>query len=148
MISYLTLILGELVPKSLALRASEPYALWMSPVMTVLAWIARPLVWLLTASSNVLLKPFCGQEEQAAVCPISPPSSTPHFCLSGPFRGCYATFEAPVRPRYCSLRTIRSSCDRRLFESRANTWTAFNPRVTGMSAATDICGPSGGWFNW
>jgi len=51
-------VLGELVPKSLALRASEPYALWVSPVLTVLSWIARPLVWLLTASSNVLLKPF------------------------------------------------------------------------------------------
>jgi putative hemolysin len=58
LISYLTLVLGELVPKSLALRAAEPYALWMSPVLTVLAWVARPLVWLLTVSSNVLLKPF------------------------------------------------------------------------------------------
>jgi putative hemolysin len=58
LISYLTLVLGELVPKSLALRASEPYALWMSPVLTVLSWVARPLVWLLTVSSNVLLKPF------------------------------------------------------------------------------------------
>ncbi|HXJ23038.1 MAG TPA: hemolysin family protein [Polyangia bacterium] len=58
LISYLTLVLGELVPKSLALRASEPYALWVSPVLTVLASVTRPLVWLLTASSNVLLKPF------------------------------------------------------------------------------------------
>jgi putative hemolysin len=58
LISYLTLVLGELVPKSLALRAAEPYALWMSPVLTVLAWITRPLVWVLTRSSNLLLKPF------------------------------------------------------------------------------------------
>jgi putative hemolysin len=58
LISYLTLVLGELVPKSLALRASEPYALWVSPVLIVLASVARPLVWLLTASSNILLKPF------------------------------------------------------------------------------------------
>jgi len=57
-ISYLTLVLGELVPKSLALRAAEPYALWVSPLLGILAAIARPLVWLLTASSNVLLKPF------------------------------------------------------------------------------------------
>lgn len=29
---------------------------------------------------------FGGQEEQAAVCPIPRPSSTPHFCLSGALR--------------------------------------------------------------
>ena len=57
-ISYLTLVLGELVPKSLALRAAEPYALFVSRILTTLAWFARPLVWLLTASSNVILKPF------------------------------------------------------------------------------------------
>jgi putative hemolysin len=58
LISYLTLVLGELVPKSLALRAAEPYALLVSRVLTALSWFARPLVWLLTASSNVILKPF------------------------------------------------------------------------------------------
>jgi putative hemolysin len=58
LISYLTLVLGELVPKSLALRAAEPYALLVSPALTALSWLARPLVWLLTASSNVILKPF------------------------------------------------------------------------------------------
>jgi putative hemolysin len=58
LISYLSLVLGELVPKSLALRAAEPYALWISHILTGLAWIARPLVWLLTASSNLILRPF------------------------------------------------------------------------------------------
>src|SRR6188768_3356243 len=58
LISYLSLVLGELVPKSLALRAAEPYALLISRVLLWLSWLARPLVWLLTASSNVVLKPF------------------------------------------------------------------------------------------
>jgi putative hemolysin len=57
-ISYLSLVLGELVPKSLALRAAEPYALAAARVLTAMAWLARPLVWLLTATSNVILKPF------------------------------------------------------------------------------------------
>jgi putative hemolysin len=57
-ISYLSLVCGELVPKSLALRAAEPYALFMSRILLVLAWLARPLVWLLTRSSNLLLRPF------------------------------------------------------------------------------------------
>jgi putative hemolysin len=58
LVSYLTLVLGELVPKSLGLRASERYALVVAPPLLWLAKVARPLVWLLTASSNVLLRPF------------------------------------------------------------------------------------------
>ena len=57
-ISYLSLVLGELVPKSLALRAAEPYALVVGPLLRGLAWIARPAVWFLTASSNIVLKLF------------------------------------------------------------------------------------------
>ena len=57
-ISYLSLVLGELVPKSLALRFNETYALLMAGPLLGLAWLARPVVWFLTTSSNVLLKPF------------------------------------------------------------------------------------------
>jgi putative hemolysin len=57
-ISYLSLVLGELVPKSLALRAAEPYALAIARVLALLSILARPLVWLLTASSNLILRPF------------------------------------------------------------------------------------------
>jgi putative hemolysin len=58
LISYLTLVLGELVPKSLALRASEPYALVMAKPLRWLAWVARPIVKVLTATSNLVLRPF------------------------------------------------------------------------------------------
>jgi len=58
LVSYFTLVLGELVPKSLALRAAEPYALLMAKPLLALSWLARPIVWFLTASSNVLLRPF------------------------------------------------------------------------------------------
>ena len=57
-ISYLSLIFGELVPKSLALRSGERYALLVARPLQALAWLGRPLVWLLTASSNLVLKPF------------------------------------------------------------------------------------------
>lgn len=57
-ISYLSLVLGELVPKSLALRSSERYALLMSRPLLGLAYVATPMVWLLTKSSNVVLFPF------------------------------------------------------------------------------------------
>ncbi len=58
MVSYLTLVIGELVPKSLALRAGETYALFIAKPLLALSWLARPIVWLLTASSNLLLRPF------------------------------------------------------------------------------------------
>jgi putative hemolysin len=57
-ISYLSLVLGELVPKSLALRFNETYALVLARPLLGLAWLARPVVWFLTTSSNVLLRPF------------------------------------------------------------------------------------------
>jgi len=58
LVSYLSLVLGELVPKSLALRSAERYALVVARPLLWLAGAARPLVWLLTASSNALLRPF------------------------------------------------------------------------------------------
>ena len=57
-ISYLSLIFGELVPKSLALRGGEGYALLVARPLQALAWVGRPLVWFLTASSNLVLRPF------------------------------------------------------------------------------------------
>ena len=57
-ISFASLVLGELVPKSLALRASEPYALAVARPLLMLSMIARPLVWLLTQSSNLVLRLF------------------------------------------------------------------------------------------
>ena len=58
LISFLSLVLGELVPKSLALRTSERYALLMGRPLLLLSVLARPLVWLLTASSNLVLRIF------------------------------------------------------------------------------------------
>ncbi|MFP2904505.1 hemolysin family protein [Pyxidicoccus sp. 3LFB2] len=57
-VSYLSLVLGELVPKSLALRAGERYALLIGRPLHGLSWLMRPVVWFLTASSNVVLRLF------------------------------------------------------------------------------------------
>jgi putative hemolysin len=57
-ISALTIVLGELVPKSLALRAAERYALLAGRPLLALSAVARPLVWLLTSASNLVLRPF------------------------------------------------------------------------------------------
>jgi len=57
-VSYLSIVLGELVPKSLALRGAERYAMLIGRVMLGLSFLARPIVWFLTSSSNLVLKPF------------------------------------------------------------------------------------------
>jgi putative hemolysin len=57
-ISYLAIVFGELVPKSLALRHRERYALGVAPLISFLSWLARPAVRALTASSNLVLRPF------------------------------------------------------------------------------------------
>ena len=58
LVSYLSLVLGELVPKSLALKAAEPYALLIGRPLVWFAAISRPLVWILTVSSNSILRIF------------------------------------------------------------------------------------------
>ncbi len=50
--------MGELVPKSLALRNAERYALFIGGALLGLSWIARPAVWFLTAASNLILRLF------------------------------------------------------------------------------------------
>jgi putative hemolysin len=55
-ISFLEIVVGELVPKSLALRAAERYSLVLGPLLRALATVVRPLVWMLTATSNAVLR--------------------------------------------------------------------------------------------
>jgi putative hemolysin len=57
-ISYGELVIGELVPKSLAMRASEPYAMVVGRPLLWASSIARPAVWVLEGSSNLFLRIF------------------------------------------------------------------------------------------
>lgn len=57
-LSYFTLVLGELVPKRIAMRKAEPLALGMSGLITAISKLFAPLVLLLTASTNGLLRVF------------------------------------------------------------------------------------------
>lgn len=57
-VSFLSIVIGELVPKSLALRSAERYGLLTAKPLLWLSWLARPIVWLLSSSANVVLKPF------------------------------------------------------------------------------------------
>lgn len=55
-LSYFTLVFGELVPKRLAMKDAERLALGMSGLISAIAAFARPLVALLTASTNGVLR--------------------------------------------------------------------------------------------
>lgn len=59
--TYLTLVVGELVPKQLALRAAVPISLVMARPMALMAKVAAPLVWVLDTSSGMLIRLF-GQQ--------------------------------------------------------------------------------------
>lgn len=56
LITYVSLVLGELVPKRLALNAPERIAVLAAPVMLGLSRLAAPVIGLLTFSVNVVLR--------------------------------------------------------------------------------------------
>src|SRR5690606_19381234 len=55
-ITYLSLILGELVPKQLALRNPEPIAALVARPLAGLARLSAPLVWVLGRSSELVMR--------------------------------------------------------------------------------------------
>ncbi|GEO13073.1 hemolysin family protein [Microvirga aerophila] len=57
-ITYLSIVIGELVPKQLALRNPEGIACAVAPLMRVLSKVAAPAVWLLNASTRLIFGLF------------------------------------------------------------------------------------------
>lgn len=57
-LSYFNLVFGELVPKRIAMKKAESMALGMSRMLYAVSKIFAPLVWLLTVSTNAVLRLF------------------------------------------------------------------------------------------
>jgi CBS domain containing-hemolysin-like protein len=55
-ISFLHIIIGELMPKSIAIRQSEAISLWTALPLYLFYWAMFPAIWLLSTCSNHLLK--------------------------------------------------------------------------------------------
>lgn len=55
-LSYFTLVFGELVPKRVAMRKAEALALGMAGMLSFVSKAFAPIVWLLTASTNGILR--------------------------------------------------------------------------------------------
>ncbi len=56
LVSYVSLVIGELVPKRLALQQPEAVSLATAGVLDWLATLARPLIWLLSRSTNAVVR--------------------------------------------------------------------------------------------
>ncbi|NIX76707.1 hemolysin family protein [Microvirga terricola] len=56
LITYLSIVIGELVPKQLALRNAEGIACFVAPLMAVMSKVAAPAVWLLNASTRLIFR--------------------------------------------------------------------------------------------
>lgn len=54
--TYFSLVVGELVPKQVALQIAVPVAIAMAGPMAILARVAKPLVWLLDVSSSLIIR--------------------------------------------------------------------------------------------
>ncbi len=61
-ISYLHIVVGELAPKSWAIRKPELLSLWTAVPLYLFYWLMYPAIWLLNASANAILK-IAGQGE-------------------------------------------------------------------------------------
>ena len=69
-LSYFTLVFGELVPKRVAMRKAESLALGISGLISAIASICAPVVWLLTVSTNGVLR-LLGIDPNAEEDPVS-----------------------------------------------------------------------------
>lgn len=69
-LSFFTLVLGELVPKRVAMRHKEKLAEAVCGVISFLAVALKPIIWLLTVSTNGVLRLF-GIDPQAKEEPVS-----------------------------------------------------------------------------
>ncbi|QGH70018.1 hemolysin family protein [Pseudactinotalea sp. HY158] len=63
LIAYLSLVLGELVPKRLALQNSAGLSLLATPSLDRFATVMRPVIWLLSVSTNALVRLLGGDPE-------------------------------------------------------------------------------------
>jgi putative hemolysin len=65
LVAYVSLVLGELVPKRLAIQQAETLALLFAIPIEVIAKATKPFIWLLTISTNAVLRIF-GVDPQAS----------------------------------------------------------------------------------
>ncbi len=59
-ISYFSIVLGELAAKRLAMQRAEAFALALAPLVSAIAWLATPIIWFLGKSTDVVVRVLGG----------------------------------------------------------------------------------------
>ncbi|MGJ9373872.1 hemolysin family protein [Nesterenkonia sp. CF4.4] len=65
-IAYLSLVLGELAPKRLAIQRNAQFAYAVAPVLNGFARLMQPVIWLLSVSTNAVVRLLGGDPNRAA----------------------------------------------------------------------------------
>ena len=73
LISFLHIVIGELAPKTMAIRRPESVSLWTALPLWLFYWLMYPFIWLLNNSANLVLRlaglDRAGDEHEAAYSP-------------------------------------------------------------------------------
>lgn len=106
-ITYLSLVVGELLPKRLGLRDAEWWACAMAPPMELVARVATPIVWLLGQSTNAAFA-LLGMKDSAE--PTVTEDEVNILVQQGTRSGVFHTSEGDIVARVLRLgdRTVRS----------------------------------------
>ena len=105
-ITIATLILGELVPKRLALYRAEQFARIVAPWMDLLSRVARPAVWLMSSATNALLTLVNSETRQGPTVSVA---DIEHLIDTGKAEGVVESVEMKVAVEALRLgeRTVR-----------------------------------------
>ncbi|GAB2686876.1 hemolysin family protein [Thalassiella azotivora] len=104
-IAYLSLVLGELVPKRLALQRAAGVSLLVGPALDRFATLARPVVWLLSRSTDVVVRLLGGD-----------PRATSEVMTEEELRDLVVTHDALADEERRILRDVLDATDRSLVE--------------------------------
>ena len=104
-ISFVTLVIGELAPKRLALQRTEAAAQLVAPPLNRFASLMRPVIWLLSVSTNLVVRLVGGD-----------PEATRESISEEELRGLVSSHEALGRDERRLIDDVFSASDRRLRE--------------------------------
>ena len=103
LLTYVSLILGELVPKRLAMEAPEAIASAVARPMSALGVFARPLVALLTVSTDVIIRMIPGTTKKSAVDEQAAEAEVRAILASGAQEGVFHESEQKIVDRVFRL---------------------------------------------
>lgn len=55
-VTYLSIVIGELIPKRIGIAMSDRISIWIAPLMHLLSVVTMPVIWLLSVSTNLVVR--------------------------------------------------------------------------------------------